>query len=150
MNPCDDYDFAHYSKWGLGCDRTSAGPGSRMTDNYSPGVREMLDDPARIPPELTLFFHNKRWTDLVPPYCSGGNASSVTLFRRIRDRHAGALDAVRSFLSAWEGLETDMTRTGDAARWAGVKARLEQQLNDATVFSGVIMGYYQELSGLSI
>ena len=43
-----------------------------------------------------------------------------------------------------------MTRTGDAARWAGVKARLEQQLNDATVFSGVIMGYYQELSGLSI
>ena len=49
-----------------------------------------------------------------------------------------------------EGLGQHGGRTGDAARWAGVKARLEQQLNDATVFSGVIMGYYQELSGLSI
>ena len=72
MNPCDDYDFANYSRGGLGCDRTSAGAGSRMADTYSPGVRAVLDDPATIPPELTLFFHNKRWTDLVPPYGGGG------------------------------------------------------------------------------
>jgi alpha-glucuronidase len=126
-----------------------------MTDVYSPGVRAMLDDPSRVPPELTLFFHNKKWTDLVPPYAhphradADADASSVPLFQRIRDRHAGALDDLRDFLASWDALEAAMLRAGDEARWAGVKARFEQQMNDAVVFSEVIMGYYRNISGLA-
>ena len=60
-HPCDDYDFANYSKDGLGCDRTSQGNGSKMTQTYSPGVMALLDNPRTCPPNLLLFFHNKKW-----------------------------------------------------------------------------------------
>ena len=129
-NPCDDYDFQNSSRHGLGCDRTSSGVGSKMTDTYSPGVSAMLDDPATIPPELLLFFHNVGWTDLVPAY---GRAGNVPLYQWIKDRHAGALRDVRGFVEKWNALEGAMA--GDEARWAGVKARFAQQLNDAEVFS---------------
>lgn len=116
-----------------------------MTDTYSPGVRALLDDPAQIPPELTLFFHNKRWTDPVPPYGGVGSASAVPLFQRIRNRHSAALDDVRGFVASWGALQAGMASAGDAVRWAGIKVRLDQQLNDAVVFSEVILGYYEEL-----
>ncbi|EGB04646.1 hypothetical protein AURANDRAFT_10378, partial [Aureococcus anophagefferens] len=142
MNPCDDYDFSNYSKTGLGCDRTSRGVGSRMIDTYAPALREILDDPARVPEEQLLFFHNKKWTDPVPAYY--GNAT-VRLFDRIRDRHAGALDELRGMAATWDGLEAAL---GGDARFAGVRARFLQQMNDAAVFSDTIMGFYGALSGL--
>jgi len=136
MNPCDDYDFSNYSKAGLGCDRTSRGVGSRMVDTYSPALAEILDDPAKIPEELTLFFHNKRWTDVV-----GG----APLLERIRATHAAALADVAAMAATWDALEPHL---GADPRWAGVRARFLQQRNDAAVFSDTILSYYAQLSGL--
>ena len=145
-----------------------------MADTCSPAVRALLDDPHQIPPELTLFFHNEKWTDLVPEYdgrggwknasiggsqetcwrggSSNSNSSSsnqlVPLIQRIRDRHAGALKDLTGFASAWDALEAAMKKTGDGARWAGVQARFKQQVNDAVVFATIIMDYYRTLSGL--
>ena len=59
-----------------------------------------------------------------------------------------ALEDLRGIVAAWEALEAGMVGAGDGARWAGVKARFDQQMNDAAVFSETIMGFYKELSGL--
>jgi len=146
-HPCDDYDFANYSKYGLGCDRTSHGTGSKMTNTYSKGVQALLDDPKTCPPELMLFFHNKRWLDLVVPY-NGSSQNKVTLFDRIRDHHDSALQALKGMAESWDGLEDTMLLAGDGKRFYGVQARFAQQQNDAAVFRDVIIGYYQNLSGL--
>ena len=149
--PCDDYDFANYSSSGLGCDRTSNGSGSKMTELYSQPLREILDDPSQIPIELLLFFHNVRWTDLVPsykPYAKNGSAAQVPVFQRIRDRHAGAIEELGRMVRNWSALETTMIAAGDVHRFRGVAARFAQQMNDAVVFQKEVMGYYEKLSGM--
>lgn len=146
MNPCDNYDFSNYSKTGLGCDRTSAGTGSRMIDTYSDGVKALLDDPSTVPDDLALFFHNLKWTDLVPPYAPYADGDEkVPLFDRIRDRHDGALKELAGMASTWDALGPHMV--GDD-RFAGVQARFAQHINDAAVFRTTVIDYYEELSGL--
>ena len=70
-----------------------------MTQTYSPGVMALLDDPTTCPTDLLLFFHNKRWLDLVVPHndTNGSNGSKVTVFNRIRDHHAAALEGKINF-----------------------------------------------------
>ena len=147
-HPCDDYDFANYSKDGLGCDRTSAGVGSRMTDTYSPGVKTLLDNPETCPSELLLFFHNKRWMDPIIPYGGSGDEKKVSLFDRIRDRHESALVELKGMAASWNDLEEVMLAQGDNERFYGVQARFLQQENDAAVFAEDVMSYYRNLSGL--
>ena len=153
---------------------------------YSPALQLVLDDPSRIPPEITLFFHNKAWEDLVVPYVpppptthttattehmdsndissgtttttsgsSNGNhphshppRTMVPLFQRIRDRHAGALVELGGMAAAWDALGPVWPK-GDEARFHGVQARFREQVADAAMFRKTIMGYYENISGLT-
>lgn len=146
VDPCANFDFQNSSTVGLGCDRTSRGPGSRLTETYAPALTAKLDDPATCPRELLLFFHNRRWDELLP----GG--SNVTLMQHIAAGHGQALTEVAAMATAWSGLRGAMAASGDPgdlARWAGVRDRLAQQVNDANVLSGVITKFYHGLSGLA-
>jgi len=147
MNPCEDYDFQNSSSHGLGCDRTSIGVGSQMIEVYSPGVQALLDDISTIPEELTLFFHNLAWTDLVSPYeYYAQNDTKVTLFERIRDRHEGALKELKGIAEAWGKLEDEFESKDK--RFEGVRARFQQQVNDAFIMRDQIMDFYSFISGL--
>ena len=123
-----------------------------MTQTYSPGVMALLDNPTTCPPNLLLFFHNKKWLDLVLPhdYINGSSAvSKVPLFNRIRDHHADALEDLKEMAESWNSLEKIMVEDShDAARFYGVQARFAQQQVDAAVFRDTIIGYYGNLSGL--
>ena len=94
--------------------------------------------------DLTLFFQQKAWTDLVPAY-GDDSGKRVPLWRRVSDRHAGALRELSDMARQWDALEGDMQ--GDE-RWAGVKARFAQQVHDAAVMCEQILSWYAELSGL--
>jgi alpha-glucuronidase len=72
----------------------------------------------------------------------------VPLFRRIRDRHADALEELRAMAASWDALGPAMEAAGDGERFRGVRARLAQQVHDAGIFSDTIMSYYHDVSGL--
>ena len=141
MNPCASFDFANYSEYGIGCDRTLEGP-EKMINVYSTGVQRILNDPLLIPPELTLFFHNLVWTDEVVPYSGGGDKIPVS--QRIGDRHRAALIELQGMADAWNKLEDEMEND---ERWSGVRDRFLQQINDAAVYSEQIVGYYESIAG---
>ena len=96
----------------------------------------MFDDPATCPPELLLFFHHLAWD------WPGPAGDEPPLLDRIRDAHAAAVDEARGFADAWDGLEALI----DEPRFRGVQARFRQQLNDAAVFSEVLVDYYTTLA----
>ena len=87
-----------------------------MTQTYSPGVMALLDNPTTCPTNLLLFFHNKKWLDLVVPhdYINGSSAvSKVPLFNRIRDHHADALEELKEMAESWNSLEKIMVEENE-------------------------------------
>ena len=161
VDPCSSYDFHNSSVAGLGCDRTSRGTGSRMTECYSPALRKLLDDVETCPVELLLFFHNLPWGHRISSSSSSTDrlhartasssrnattAYTTTLIERIMTTHANALAEVAELAAAWSALATPLLRVdGNRARLDGVSARFAQQVNDARVFSKVITGFYYGL-----
>lgn len=87
--------------------------------------------------QLLLFFHHLPWNWTRPEW------KGATLFDMIRNGHADALVRLKSMAMAWDSLAGSVSK--DA--FHGVQARFAQQLNDAAVFSEVLVGYYAKISG---
>ena len=136
LNPCSNYAYSNYSTHGIGCDRTQSGTG--YTGQYKGMLAKALNDPVTCPEELLLFFHNLPWDWSHP------NWKAQTLIARIRRQHVEALAGARSMAAAWDSLQRKVT---DGEMFAAVQARFAQQLNDAAVFSKVMLDYYGSLAG---
>ena len=140
---CENYDFANYSRFGIGCNR---GPLSRggtgYSDMYSPAVAAELEDIATIDPKLLLFFHNVAWEHPVKPHSTSN--ITIPLIQYIRDGHREAVKEVGDMMNAWTALRGQI----DQPRFEGVQARFLQQQNDAAVFASIIIDYYHNVSGL--
>ena len=89
------------------------------------------------PRELLLFFHNVPWKG--------------DIFDSICESHRSSLKTVSEYITLWESdvipyfSKNDyFTRTVEETL-----PRFLQQKNDAHVFSQVVLGYYQNLTGLA-
>ena len=88
--------------------------------------------------QLLLFFHHLPWNWTRPGW------KGSTLFDLIRDGHADALVRLKGMAAAWDSLAGSIS----ADAFHGVQARFAQQINDAAVFSKVLIGYYSNISGV--
>ena len=138
VDPCVNYAFSNYSKYGLGCDRTHRGNG--FANFYSPAMQIMLSDPRTCPKELLLFFHNVGWNQAMP---TSANATAP-LLQVIADGHRKGVQDASLLARDWDQLEGLV----DEVRFKGVQARFKQQVNDAAVFMKVILGFYYNISGV--
>ena len=121
---------------GIGCDRSRKGTG--FTTQYAPAVAAVLDNPETCYPELLLFFHNLPWD-----WRHSSWAKNETLLDRIRETHRVALENATAMARAWDSLEESLR---DKHLFAAVQRRFAQQLNDAAVFSQVLLQYYDSLA----
>ena len=101
----------------------------------------MLRDPSTCPRELLLFFHNVGWDEAI---ATGGNTSTPMLKLISQGHHTGVVNA-GLLADDWDRLEGMV----DTVRFKGVQGRFKQQVNDAGVFTKVILGFYQNMSTMS-
>ena len=139
-DPCPNYDFANYSDYGIGCDRTVGGTGSQMIELYSPGVQAIYNNVSTIDRELLLFFHNLPWDHLMQKE-GGEEGQKVTLLEFIDARSKKAIDDLRDTIDRFNTFKGI-----DETRFEEMKARFEQQFVDATAFRENIIDYYHQLA----
>ena len=124
----------------MGCDRSVGGRGSSMVELYSPGVQKLYNNFDTTPQDLLLFFHNVGWDQILVD--EKGDGTKKTLLQLIEDRSVAAIaklaDTINNFATFAKGEIDD-------ERYDGMLARFAQQLEDASVFSTNIVGYYNEL-----
>ena len=136
----------------MGCDRSQA-TGTGFAAYYSPALRAALEKPETTPVELLLFFHNLPWeTPLALDATTGAwrlaasfgdeALETQTLIEYIQRGHTAALEEARQFGDDWAQLEGQV----DGFRHSGVRARLAQQLADATTFKELLVGYWTNLT----
>jgi len=140
VDPCSNYGCANYSRFGLGCDRTSV-TGTGYAGQYAPSVRDMFDNVQTCPTKLLLWFHNLAWDHQMTV-----NGETMTLFDHINQTHVGAVQEVKQLAKDWLSLYGMV----DSERFHGVAARFAQQVNDAAAMSNTIMGQYTDWAKLSM
>ena len=111
-----------------------------MVELYSPGVQKLYNNFDTTPQDLLLFFHNVGWDQILVD--EKGDGTKKTLLQLIEDRSVAAIaklaDTINNFATFAKGEIDD-------ERYDGMLARFAQQLEDASVFSTNIVGYYNEL-----
>jgi alpha-glucuronidase len=137
-------DGYEYSRWGtyhfadregIGVDRTVK-TGTGFTAQYEPGQGRAYEDIESCPDDLLLFFHHV-------PY-SHRLHSGKTVIQHIYDSHFDGAAGAERLLSTWLSLEGQV----DAARFAGVRARLDLQVANAANWRDVVNTYFFRKSGI--
>lgn len=150
MNPCSDYGYSNYSSTALGCQRND---NLAQYGEANPDLVRKFSDPKTTPLELLLFFHNIHWEEQIPIVQAqedrASSTASVSLFQYICNQHAKSLGTVDHFIDLWRTTMVSEKHDEDVNLLSKlVLERFYQQQNDAGVFSRVLLGYYEQISGL--
>nr|MCR5676248.1 alpha-glucuronidase [Lachnospiraceae bacterium] len=136
-------DGYEYDRWGtyhradlkgLGVDRTDAGTG--YAAQYGPAWKAVLEDPAKCPEELLLFFHRVLYTTKLK--------SGKTLIQHIYDTHFAGLQAVEEDLKQIRTLEKVLA----PAVYARILERMEMQRANAREWCDQVNSYFYRKCGI--
>ena len=137
----EGYEF---SRWGtyhranstaVGVDRTSKGTG--YTNQYSPTVSAMLENPATCPEENILFIHRLRYDFVM--------RNGETLLQNIYNTHFEGYDEVEAMIAEWKSLEKSLS----PEVYKSVLSRFERQLNNAREWRDQINTYFYRKTGIA-
>ena len=129
MDPCSDFGYSNYTKYGIGCDRSRTG--SAYTSQYPSAWTRLLDDPSSTPEELLLFFHNVPWSFRLK--------SGLTIQEHIDASANAGIQRAAEFQAFWSNL-TDIDP--DLQHLIGDKFSL--QISDAKFFKKTLLGYWHK------
>jgi len=134
--PRADWNPVYYHRAdaaGIGFDRTRSG--SNAVAQYAPEIAAVLEDRARVPENLLLWFHRVKWDDRL--------RSGRTVWDELVFRYTAGVDAVRRMQRMWDGLAPKV----DARRHAEVRDFLAIQLDEAQWWRDACIAYFQSISG---
>ena len=147
LNPCENYDFANYSKDAVGCwrgDKESGGTG--YANMYSPLVSSGMKSLDSIDERLLLFFHNVPWDYVLKNLTLRDGIHGRTVWEYISMGHKEAVETCSvELVDAWTSIQDEV----EPALWSSVLSRLQQQCSDGKIFAEVIVEYYTNLTGLT-
>ncbi len=134
-----DWSPLYYHKAGadgVGFDRTRNG--SAAVEQYHEPLCSMYNDVTTCPEELLLWFHHLPWDYTMK--------SGRTLWDELCLTYQSGIDAVRSYMEVWNGVEPYV----DNHRFQQVAVKLERQAKDAIWWRDAVMRYFQSFSGLDL
>jgi alpha-glucuronidase len=123
------------SESGAGYDRTRDA-GSGGVDQYRPPLRDIYNDPETTPLGLLLWFHHLPYDHVLP--------TGRTLIHELYARLTGGAQYASFMLERWLELNGHV----DEPRWLGVAEKLYTQSEHARYYSGVMLDYFEGLSGV--
>ncbi|WP_070000201.1 alpha-glucuronidase [Cellulosilyticum sp. I15G10I2] len=137
-------DGYEYSRWGtyhradhlgIGVDRTLQGTG--YVGQYNEPNASLYNNPETCPEELLLFFHYKKYTDLL--------STGKTLIQHIYDTHFEGVEDVEKMLAQFVSLEGLI----EPIAYKRILCRLQEQLEHSKEWRDQINTYFYRKSGIS-
>jgi alpha-glucuronidase len=129
--PRPDWNSTYYHRAdadGIGFERTRRG--SNNVALYHSPLLEQFDDIRTCPEKYLLWFHHVPWDYRM--------ASGRTLWEELQHHYDEGIAFVEQMLKTWQNLESKI----DAARFEHVRARLEDQLENAREWRDVCIKYF--------
>lgn len=137
-------DGYEYSRWGtyhfadrngLGVDRTVK-TGTGYTRQYFDQNFEKFENLGDCPDDLLLFFHHVPYEHKLQ--------TGKTVIQHIYDTHFEGVEDVKGFIELWQSLQGEI----DTTSFENVANRLQQQLNNATLWRDQVNTYFYRKSGV--
>lgn len=122
---------------GLGFDRTSK-TGSNAVGQYNSPLREMWDNIATTPDKDLLWFHHVPWDYKMK--------SGKTLWIELIEHYNKGIEGVKQMQKVWNAMEGKI----DAERFKDQQRALAIQLEDAEIWKGACLTYFQTFSKMPI
>jgi alpha-glucuronidase len=122
---------------GIGFDRTSK-TGSNSVGQYFEPVRSIFDNIKTTPQEYLLWFHHVPWSYKMK--------SGKTLWIELIEHYNKGIASVKNMQKVWDSMESKV----DPERFKEEKHNLAVQLDDAEIWKGSCLLYYQTFSKLPI
>lgn len=122
---------------GLGFDRTSK-TGSNAVAQYNSPLREMWDNIATTPEKDLLWFHHVAWDYKMK--------SGKTLWIELIEHYNKGIEGVKQMQKVWNAMEGKI----DAERFKDQQRALAIQLEDAELWKGACLTYFQTFSKMPI
>lgn len=122
---------------GLGFDRTSK-TGSNAVAQYNSPLREMWDNMATTPEKDLLWFHHVAWDHKMK--------SGKTLWIELIEHYNKGIEGVKQMQKVWNAMEGKI----DAERFKDQQRALAIQLEDAELWKGACLTYFQTFSKMPI
>jgi alpha-glucuronidase len=129
--------FSRVDSIGLGFDRTSK-TGSNSVGQYFEPVRSTFDNIQTTPEEYLLWFHHVPWNFKMK--------SGKTMWIELIEHYNSGIAAVKEMQKVWLSMKLKV----DADRFIEEKHNLAVQLEDAEIWKGACLLYYQKFSKLPI
>jgi alpha-glucuronidase len=121
---------------GLGFDRSSTG--SNAVSQYFSPLREKFDTVNTCPEKYLLWFHHAGWDYKM--------ISGKSLWVELCTKYYSGTKFVDEMIGQWSSLETSV----DPEIYSHVKAKLEKQKNDASIWRDTCLHYFQTFSKKAI
>lgn len=134
-----DQTSVYYNKadsMGIGFDRTSTG--SKAVDQYFGPVRDEFENVNTTPDEYLLWFHHLPWNYKMK--------SGKTLWIELIEHYNKGIASVKEMQKVWESMQSKV----DPERFKEEKHALAVQEEDAEIWKGACLLYYQTFSHLPI
>lgn len=122
---------------GIGFDRTSK-TGSNAVAQYNSPLREMWDNIATTPEKDLLWFHHVPWDYKMK--------SGKTLWIELIEHYNKGIEGVKQMQRVWNAMEGKI----DAERFKDQQRALAIQLEDAEIWKGACLTYFQTFSKMPI
>jgi alpha-glucuronidase len=122
---------------GLGFDRTSK-TGSNAVGQYNSPLKEMWDNIATTPEKDLLWFHHVPWDYKMK--------SGKTLWIELIEHYNKGIESVKQMQKVWNAMEGKI----DAERFKDQQRALAIQLEDAELWKGACLTYFQTFSKMPI
>ncbi|WP_460692028.1 alpha-glucuronidase family glycosyl hydrolase [Mucilaginibacter puniceus] len=122
---------------GLGFDRTSK-TGSNAVSQYNSPLKEMWDNIATTPEKDLLWFHHVPWDYKMK--------SGKTLWIELIEHYNKGIESVKQMQKVWNSMEGKI----DAERFKDQQRALDIQLEDAEIWKGACLLYFQTFSKMPI
>lgn len=122
---------------GLGFDRSSK-TGSNAVAQYNSPLREMWDNVATTPEKDLLWFHHVPWDYKMK--------SGKTLWIELIEHYNKGIEGVKQMQKVWNAMEGKI----DAERFKDQQRALAIQLEDAEIWKGACLTYFQTFSKMPI
>jgi alpha-glucuronidase len=129
--------FSRVDSIGLGFDRTSK-TGSNSVGQYFEPIRSIFDNIQTTPEEYLLWFHHVPWTYKMK--------SGKTMWIELIEHYNSGIAAVKEMQNIWNTMQSKI----DPDRFNEEKHNLAVQLEDAEIWKGACLLYYQKFSRLPI
>lgn len=128
------YYYHQADAQGIGFDRSTTG--SNAVSQYAPPVTKTLNDPARCPDKLLLWFHHLPWTYEMN--------SGRSLWEELAFQYQSGVEEVRQMQQQWDQIKPFI----DRERHQSVQMLLAIQEQEAIWWKDACMSYFQSKSGL--